>query len=79
MNDPVIKVLEERFKGLEDLFNEKFKSNDECHERVLEQVTKTNGRVSALESWKNKAIGALVALGAIGSAQVAVLLKGLFK
>ncbi len=33
---------------------------DEKMDRVVEQVLKTNGRVTALENWKNKIIGGLL-------------------
>jgi len=43
-------------------------TNQTLHEilvRVEEKVTKTNGRVTCLESWKNKATGALIIMNII--------------
>ena len=43
-------------------------TNQTLHEilvRVENQVTKTNGRVSCLENWKNKITGALIIMNLI--------------
>jgi|CXWL01.1.fsa_nt_gi nitrate reductase NapE component len=32
------------------------------NKQILKQTTETNGRVTDLEQWKNKAIGAIIAL-----------------
>jgi hypothetical protein len=57
-------VLCERIGGLATLIEEKFKNNSSEHERIEEQVTKTNGRVTSLEGvtdsmekWQNRVIG----------------------
>jgi hypothetical protein len=60
-------VLAERLEGVSHLINEKFTTNEVSHEAILVQVKKTNGtviintkRISDIEDWKNKIIGALV-------------------
>jgi hypothetical protein len=53
-------ALLERLEGVTKLINEKFEHNAEQHNDILTQTKKTNGRVTDLESWKNKVIGALV-------------------
>lgn len=32
---------------------------------ILEQTSKTNGRVTKLEEWKNRIVGALVVIGVV--------------
>lgn len=49
-----------RLDSLKELFLEKFNTNDDQHTSILIQTTKTNGRVTGLEDWKNKVIGALI-------------------
>ena len=61
-------------KGLGNLFEEKFKNNDESHKAILEQVTKTNGRVTSLETLKNRIIGGII----IGNAIIIPLTIWLF-
>lgn len=36
------------------------------NEEILAQTTKTNGRVSKLETWQNRIIGAMVLMNIIG-------------
>jgi len=38
------------------------RENKENHEKILEQTTKTNSRVSHLEDWKAKATGGFIVL-----------------
>lgn len=40
---------------------------DERMNAMLEEVKKTNGRVTSLEGWKNRAVGALLAATTIGT------------
>jgi len=49
-----------RLDSLKELFLEKFDTNEKDHSNILTQTTKTNGRVTSLEDWKNKVIGALI-------------------
>lgn len=50
VNDPDYRLyLDERFSGIGKLVNAQFKSLDDRLERIEQQTTKTNGRVSALE------------------------------
>jgi len=53
-------VLVERLEGITKLINEKFTENEKSHTAILSQTTRTNGRVTTLEDWKNKVIGALI-------------------
>jgi hypothetical protein len=54
----------EHLRGLKDLFNEKFETNDKAHVDILYQQKKTNGtildhenRVKKLENWRWLLIG----------------------
>ena len=60
-------VLAERISGVSHLINEKFNTNDISHEAILTQIKKTNGtvivntqRITNIEEWKNRIIGALI-------------------
>jgi hypothetical protein len=58
-------VILEKIKGLAVLIEEKFKTNDEAHERIEGQTRKTNGRVSSLESWRAYITGAIAVITVI--------------
>jgi len=59
-------VIIERIQGLKELIELKFQENHVSHLRIEEQVKKTNGRVSSLENWRNRVVGAIgvIVLGA---------------
>jgi hypothetical protein len=65
-------------KGLKDLFNEKFETNDNSHKAILEQVIRTNGRVTTLEAWKNRIIGGFIISNLIIIPIVMILVKQFF-
>jgi len=54
-------------KQLEILMDEKFNSIDEKLGRILEQTTKTNGRVNSLWDWRERMKGIWIAIMVIGS------------
>jgi len=58
-------ALVERLEGVTKLINEKFTENEKSHNAILAQTCKTNGRVSNLEDWKNKIIGALLMMNLV--------------
>ena len=47
----------------------------ETLERIEKQVIRTNGRVSALESWRNRIVGAVTVIGAL-LGYIVTFLKG---
>ena len=53
-----LEVLDERISNF-------FRENKEDHEVLIEQTTKTNGRVSKLEAWKNVIVGGLIILNTV--------------
>ena len=73
-NDSTL-VLVERLEGITKLINEKFIENEKSHNTILAQTTKTNGRVTCLEDWKNRMIGALVIMNILVLPLVFVFLK----
>jgi len=54
--------IETEICGLRDLFNEKFDRNEEDHNKILEQTTKTNGSVRALQQWRSFIIGGMTVI-----------------
>jgi len=55
-------TFEATVKGFVDLIEEKFKQNEESHQRIEAQVRNTNGRVRGLEKWRWAIGGALTVL-----------------
>jgi hypothetical protein len=53
-----LEVLDERISNF-------FRENKEDHDILIDQTTKTNGRVSKLEAWKNVIVGGLVILNTV--------------
>lgn len=70
MNKVIIKNLETEILGLRELVETKIKNlddriveykleNKEDHQKIIEQTTKTNGRVQGLEKWRSYMLGAI--------------------
>ena len=53
MEKITLEVLDERLKNW-------FAENKEDHKSIIEQTTKTNGRVSKHDVWLNRIIGGLI-------------------
>jgi hypothetical protein len=69
-------VLLEKLKGLTDMIDEKFSENQKDHARVIEQTTKTNGRVTSLEQWRWYQTGAITIISLlVVSIAIPILLK----
>ena len=76
MHEEELKELfKSEMKGLRSLFNEKFDTNEKAHEELITQTKKTNGRVSALENWKNRVIGALIMTNIIFVPIILIIVK----
>ena len=61
MNEPYPnEVIVERIEGLKALIDQRFGEQKEVIDGIHEQTKKTNGRVTALEGWKNKIVGGLL-------------------
>ena len=82
------KVDNQHIDDLKEFLLDKFKTNDTDHrdilhrvdeklELILAQTTKTNGRVSSLEAWKNQVGGAWGLIKYLGAGNI-VLLLGLW-
>lgn len=71
-------VLVERLEGVTKLINEKFTENEKGHNAILAQTCKTNGRVTNLEDWKNKIIGALIMMNLIVLPVVFIAIQNFF-
>jgi len=53
-------IISTEITGMKELISEKFTTNEVGHNAILIQTTKTNGRVTKLETWQNKIIGGLI-------------------
>ena len=67
--DAVIAELE----GVTALFQQQFKDNTEQHSAILEQTTKTNGKVAEIKAWKERIHGAWVVICILGSVLMVVV------
>jgi hypothetical protein len=71
-------VLLEKLKGLSEMVDERFNENSASHNRLIEQTTKTNGRVTLLEQWRWYQTGAITIITVIITAIVIpIILKAL--
>ena len=64
-----------QFEALKQHLNDVIKPVCEKTDRILEQTTKTNGRVSALERWRSYLAGAIAILSSIVLPVVWILIK----
>lgn len=58
-------VLLERINNLIETTRVNTLNNKEDHEKILVQTTKTNGRVTKLEAWRNIITGGLLILNVV--------------
>lgn len=72
-------VLLEKINSIKDLIEEKFSTNEKGHEAILEQTTKTNGRVTKLEQWKNQQEGAWNLIKFLGISNIIMIAVLLFQ
>ena len=53
-------ITKEVFSEFKIYLDEKFNQNELGHVKIIEQTTRTNGRVTELERWMNRIIGGLI-------------------
>jgi hypothetical protein len=71
-------VLFEKIVGLSNMIDERFSENKTEHTRLIDQTTKTNGRVTSLEQWRWYQTGAITIITVIVTAIVIpIILKSL--
>lgn len=58
-----------------DAVHERFDDQDEALQKILDQTTRTNGKVMALEKWRWLITGGVIAVGAMGIPGLSVILK----
>jgi hypothetical protein len=68
-------IIEVKLDGLKELIELKFDTNEKSHQAIIEQTTRTNGRVNkaedrlgCLESWQNQLRGVWKLLVFVGFA-----------
>lgn len=64
-------TVEQKIENLVKRDDDRHADNKEILEKILAQTTATNGRVNALEAWKDKLSGVWTALVIVGTAAAA--------
>lgn len=66
---------------MEERLNNHIVNSEKYHKQILAEAQKTNGRVTAIETWKNKIKGAwaMLVLVAAGTGTIAALVVEFFK
>lgn len=64
-------TVEQKIERLIERGDERHKDNKEILDKILAQTTATNGRVNALEAWRDKLSGMWMALVVVGAAAAA--------
>lgn len=66
-------LLDDRFKNLENLLRLHAEQNNKDNAAILQQTTKTNGRVNKLEKWRAILTGAWIVITAILTASWSII------
>lgn len=77
MDQPTNGELAIMLGGLTEKVDLLFKKNSEDHSTIVVQTTKTNGRVTKLESYKNMVVGALAVIVVVLGWLVSFIIKKL--
>ena len=59
------KIIDAKLCGLRELIEEKFERNEQDHEEIIKQTTKTNGSVRSLQIWRGYITGAIAVIMSI--------------